>query len=93
MHTRSFCDHDISGASRLHVTNLPILTIILYRAVSILCCGQEKMHIEFCVRTLCELVLNEKAYLHPSITSFLDPYGIEVSKNALAATSANFGKV
>ena len=50
------------------------------------------MHIEFRVRTLCELVLNEKPYLHPSITLFLDPYGIEVSKNALVATSANFGK-
>ena len=50
------------------------------------------MHIEFRVRTLCELVLNEKAYLHPSIISLLDPYGIEVSKNALIATSANFDR-
>ena len=34
------------------------------------------MHIEFRVRTLCELVLNEKYYLHPSIIAHLCPDGI-----------------
>ena len=63
-----------------------------YRAVSILCCGQEEMHVEFRVRTLCELVLNENTYLHPSIVSHLCPDGIETSKNALVATSANFSR-
>ena len=50
------------------------------------------MHVEFRVRTLCKLLLNEKAYLHPSIISYLDPDGIEVSKNGLVGTSANFGR-
>ena len=50
------------------------------------------MHIEFRVRTLCELVLNEKDYLHLSIISHLCPDGIAVSKNALVATLANFGR-
>ena len=50
------------------------------------------MHVELRVRTLCELVLNENFYLQPSIVSIFDPYGKQISKNALIATSANFDR-
>ena len=42
------------------------------------------------MRTVCELVLNESYYLHPSITSLFDTEGEIVGKNALSATSASF---
>ena len=61
-----------------------------YRAISILCCGEDTLHVELRVRTLCELVLNEEFYLQPSIISILDPYGNEISKRALIATSARY---
>ena len=64
------------------------LSLSIYRAASILCCGNEDLHVELRVRTLCELVLNEKYYLQPQIISLLDTEGR--GKNALVATSANF---
>ena len=54
------------------------------RAGSILCCGEQSMHTEFRVRTVCELTLNEKYYLQSSIASFC------THKNILLATSGNF---
>ena len=62
----------------------------IHRAVSVLCCGEDILHTELRVRTLCELVLNEEFYLQPSIVSILDPHGKEVSKRALIATSAQY---
>ena len=44
------------------------------------------MFTELRVRTVCELVLNEKYYLQPHIVSLLDPFGVVVSKNALPTT-------
>ena len=49
-----------------------------------MCCGKESLHIELCVRTVCELVLNEEYYLQPCITSLLDAGS--VGKNALIAS-------
>ena len=39
-----------------------------------------------------ESELNEEVYLCPSIISIFDPFGTEVSKNALVATSASFDR-
>ena len=65
-----------------------MIMIFIFRAISILCCGKESLHIELRVRTVCELVLNEEYYLQPCITSLLDAGS--VGKNALIATSASF---
>ena len=62
----------------------------IHRAVSVLCCGEDTLHTELRVRTLCELVLNEEFYLQPSIVSILDPHGKEVGKRVLIATSAQY---
>ena len=58
----------------------------IFRAGSILCCGEQSMHTELRVRTVCELTLNEEYYLQPSIVSFC------AHKNILLATSANFNQ-
>ena len=58
--------------------------------MSVLCCGNELLYTELCVRTLCELVLHKDFYLQPSIVSILDPEGNEISKRALVATSARY---
>ena len=47
------------------------------------------MHVEFRVRTVCELALHEDYYLQPSVVSFCDSH-TEISKNVLLATSANY---
>ena len=62
------------------------------RAISILSIGSQTLHtdLEFRVRTLCELVLNEEHYLQPSVMSLLSPDGHEISKNAVIGTSASY---
>ena len=47
------------------------------------------MHVEFRVRTVCELALHQDYYLQPSVVSFCDNH-TEISKNVLLATSANY---
>ena len=55
-------------------------------AASLCCCGNQMMFTELRLRTVCELVLNEKYYLQPHIVSLLDPFGVVVINNALPAT-------
>ena len=52
--------------------------------------GDQTLHTELRVRTLCELVLNEEHYLQPSVMSLLSPDGHEISKNAVIGTSASY---
>ena len=60
------------------------------RAVSIWCCGNQSLHTELRVRTVCEIVLNEQFYLQPSMISILDPDETVLSRNALPATAGSY---
>ena len=54
----------------VHAFMFTLFSVLLYRAVSTLCCGEEEeLYVELRVRTVCELVINERYYLQPSITS------------------------
>ncbi len=76
--------------------NCTTIFVLLYRSVSLLCCGKDDMHIELRVRTLCELVLNASFYLTEDKVSFISSANYEdntrrkTGKNILPALSANY---
>ena len=54
--------------------------------MSILVCGNEDMHVELRVRTVCELVLNESHYLRPENSSFIGGFVDDgITRSNLAA--------
>ena len=66
--------------------------MLLFRAVSLLCCGNENLHVELRARVVCELALNKDFYLTADKVSLYDNSSgdgtcILISKNILPATS------
>ena len=77
----------------LHGCTLLETFFCICRAASIQICGQEHMHVELCMRTVCELVGHEDYYLRPEVMSFCGGFVDNDKKHArLHATSASWEK-